>query len=98
MEKIEADVNDFNDIPGEFSTHVYYLTHEWYDGEYDHVSYLGCYSSQENAEIAQAQYRSDPDLIDHPDGFVIDEYEIDKMEWTEGFCSWEEMEEDCRNI
>lgn len=83
--QVEADLNDFNDISGEFNDVVYYLTHEWYDGVYDNVSYLGHYSTYEKAEIAERQYRLDPDLIDHQDGFVIDAYEIDKMKWTEGF-------------
>ena len=84
--QVEADLNDFNDISGEFNDVVYYLTHEWYDGEYDIISDLGYYSTHEKAEIAELQYRLDPDIKDHPDGFVIDAYEIDKMEWTEGFA------------
>ena len=93
IERIEADVNDFNDTPGEFSSVVYTLEHEWYDGEYDHVTKLGYYSSQEKAEAAQADYASDPDLKDHPDDFMIGKCVIDRMEWKEGFCSWEEMDE-----
>ena len=85
ISEVEADLNDFNDVPGEFNNVVYYLTHEWYDGEYDIVSYLGYYSTSEKAQVAELQYRLDPDLKDHQDGFVIDAYKIDEKKWTEGF-------------
>lgn len=85
ISQVKADLNDFNDIPGEFNNVIYYLSHEWYDGEYDIISDLGYYSTYKKAEIAESQYRLEPDIKDHPDGFVIDAYEIDKMEWTEGF-------------
>lgn len=92
VEEIVADVNDFNDTSGEFFAYVYYLTHEWYDGEYDHVSCLGYYSTLQRAEEAEKKYRLDPELIEYQDGFEIDEYEIDEMEWKEGFFIWEEKE------
>ena len=90
IEEIEADLDDFNEEAGEFCQYVYYLTHEWYDGEYDYVTTMGCYSSLEKAKEAEQNYRLDPDLVDHPEGFCIDKYEIDKMEWKEGFFTWKE--------
>ena len=60
------------------------------DGEYDYVTTMGCYSSLEKAKEAEQNYRLDPDLVDHPEGFCIDKYEIDKMEWNEGFFTWKE--------
>lgn len=83
--KVEADINDFNDIAGKFKNSVYYLSHEWYDGEYDIVSVLGYYSTFEKAQKAEMQYRLEPELQNHQNGFVIDEYKIDEMEWKEGF-------------
>ena len=83
-------MDDFNEEAGEFCQYVYYLTHEWYDGEYDYVTTMGCYSSLEKAKEAEQNYRLDPDLVDHPEGFCIDKYEIDKMEWKEGFFTWKE--------
>jgi len=89
---VEADVDDYNDTPGNFDGKVYYLAHEWYDGEYDYVTDIGYYSTQEKAEAALRLYMEDEELREHPDGFSIDEYDLDKMHWTEGFCSWDEME------
>ena len=33
-------------------------------------------------------FMSYPEFINYPDGFSIDEYEIDKPEWTEGFFTF----------
>lgn len=88
--EIEADIDDYNNIPGEFGNTVYYLSHEWYDGEYDHVTDVGYYSTQQKADAAEKLFRLEKEYVDHPEGFVIDAYTIDQMEWKEGFCSAEE--------
>lgn len=93
VEIIEANVNDYNEISGEFKNQVYYLSHEWYDGEYDYVSDLGYYSTRQKAEMAKSLYQFDSEFIEHQDGFEIEEYTIDIMAWKEGFVSWDEMEE-----
>lgn len=88
VEEIEADVDDYNDIPGMFKGCVYFLSHEWFDGEFDYVSYLGYYSTQQNAQAAQKKYcMDDNDYFEHQDGFVVDEYMIDQLNWMEGFCT-----------
>ena len=89
--EIEADVDENNNIPGEFGNKVFYLSHEWYDGEYDYVTDVGYYSTQEKAEAALRSIQVDEEFIEHQDGFVIDEYIIDEMQWKEGFCRWEDM-------
>jgi len=88
IEKVEADIDDFNEVAGDFKSSVFYLSHEWYDGEYDHVSRLGYYSTQQKAEKAQALYSLEPEFIDHPDGFCIDEYALNERGWTEGFFTY----------
>ncbi len=88
VEKVEADVDDYNENVGEFASSVFYLSHEWYDDEYDYVSCLGYYSSMKNAEKSQALYQLEPEYIAHPEGFCIDEYKIDEREWTEGFFTY----------
>lgn len=89
VEKAEADVNDFNTASGEFDKCVYYLTNEWYDGKYDHVTVLGCYSTYKKAMDAKKLYEKDSELSAHAEGFCIDEYIIDHKEWPEGFSKWE---------
>ena len=88
IKRVEADVDDFNEIAGEFESSVFYLSHEYYDGEFDHISDLGYYSTQLLAEKAQIKYQVEPDLIGYPDGFCITEYEIDESEWKEGFFTY----------
>ena len=39
-------------------------------------------------EKSLSEYRENPEFINYPDGFSIDEYEIDKPEWTEGFFTF----------
>ena len=87
-EIVHADTDDFNGSIGEFRGSVFYLAHEYFDGEYDNVSDLGYYSTYENAEKILSEYRENPEFINYPDGFSIDEYEIDKPEWTEGFFTF----------
>lgn len=88
IEEVEADINCFNDIPGDFDKNVYFLSHEWYDGKYDYVSYLGYYSTKQKAEEAKKTYRTDSDFVEHPEGFEIGEFEIDEREWTEGYFTY----------
>lgn len=88
VKRAEADVDDFNEIAGEFETSVFYLSHEYYDGEFDHISNLGYYSTKFLAEKAQIKYQVEPDLIGYQDGFCITEYEIDESEWKEGFFTY----------
>ena len=87
-EIVHADTDDFNGSIGEFRGSVFYLAHEYFDGEYDNVSDLGYDSTYENAEKSLSEYRENPEFINYPDGFSIDEYEIDKPEWTEGFFTF----------
>jgi hypothetical protein len=49
------------------------------------VKFIGAYSSRASAQLAVDRLRSQPGFRDYPDDFSIDEYEIDKDHWTEGF-------------
>lgn len=94
IEKVEADIDDFNDKIGNFDKYVYYLNHEWYDGEYDYQCDIGFYSSLKRAKKAKQMYKQDEAFIDHPEGFGIDKYLINEREWKEGFFSWSEEDKD----
>lgn len=85
MEKVEADVDDFNHIPGEFDQYVYYLTHEYYDGEYDNITNIGYYSTHQMAEEAEHRYRLKAEYSEYPNGFCISKYKIDQTHWCFGF-------------
>lgn len=85
IEEVKADIDGFNDAPGEFGKYVYYLSHEYYDGEYDNITDIGYYLTQQKAEETIRNYKSEPEFLLYPDGFEIGRYEIDQTYWKYGF-------------
>lgn len=69
-------------------TRVYILHHmaDHVAGE-EAVKIVGAYSSQANAAAAIERMKDKPGFIDHPDGFSVDEYQLDRDYWAEGFVS-----------
>lgn len=67
---------------------VYVLqhVHSMDDGEED-VKLIGVYSSRANAEATIARLRKAPGFSDAPAGFCIDEYQLDKDQWVEGYST-----------
>jgi homoserine kinase type II len=57
------------------------------------VKLIGVYSTRTAAEAAIARMCLLPGFRDYPSGFHIDEYELDRDQWAEGFISWEEASE-----
>ena len=55
------------------------------DEDNEDVKMIGIFSNRENANIAIQKLKLQPGFRDHLDGFSIDEYELDKEEWSEGF-------------
>ena len=49
------------------------------------VKIVGIYSSRALAEAAQERSRLLPGFAEEPDGFTIDQYEIDRDHWSRGF-------------
>jgi len=49
------------------------------------VKFIGAYSSERSALAAIKRLRTQPGFRDYPTDFTVDEYEIDKDHWTEGF-------------
>ncbi|OCG22465.1 hypothetical protein A9G11_07195 [Gilliamella sp. wkB108] len=65
---------------------VYYLYHIRDKGAADEdTKAIGTYTSYELAEAAKNRVKDQPGFIDHPNGFFIDEYIIDKDYWEDGF-------------
>ena len=72
-------------------THVFIVHHNASeDGLDEDVKLIGVYRSRVDAEAAVTRLRPQPGFCDHPDGFEVSEYELDKDHWTEGFISWKE--------
>lgn len=58
--------------------------HEFADGS-ESVKLIGAYSSLANAEAAVRRLATKPGFAELPDGFSIDEYEIDQDNWVDGY-------------
>lgn len=69
-------------------TKVYVLqhVHSLNDGAED-VKFVGVYSSRESAQAAMARLRLVPGFSETPAGFHIDEYQVDKDQWVEGYST-----------
>jgi homoserine kinase type II len=53
----------------------------------DDEKLIGVYSTMEDAEAAVRRSRVQPGFRDFPDGFELDEYELNRDHWTEGFVT-----------
>ncbi len=47
----------------------------------------GVYSTQARAENARQELAAQPGFTSYPNAFLIDAYEVDKAQWTEGFVT-----------
>jgi hypothetical protein len=67
---------------------VYVLqhVHTLADGAED-VKFIGVYSSRENAQAAITRLGQTAGFSDALAGFHIDEYQVDKDQWVEGYST-----------
>lgn len=67
---------------------VYVLqhVHSLADGSED-VKFIGVYSSRDNARAAAVRVGRAPGFSIAPDGFHIDEYQLDTDQWIEGYST-----------
>ena len=73
---------------------VFLLWHSFPEWENEHSKLLGVYSSREIAQQKLNDFYSKLPGFDDPEGeLFIAKYEIDKMEWIEGFV-WVEPEKE----
>jgi hypothetical protein len=49
------------------------------------VKVVGIYSSRALAEAAEERAQALPGFVDEPDGFTIEQYEVDRDHWPRGF-------------
>ncbi|WP_042161460.1 DUF7336 domain-containing protein [Paenibacillus gorillae] len=69
---------------------IFIVQHSYEVGEgslYDETKLIGVYSSKEIAESVVEKFKRLPGFRDYLDAFYINEYEIDKDNWTEGFIT-----------
>lgn len=69
---------------------AYLLQHTYFYGnnnEHEETKILGIFDSSDKAQTAISQYNKLPGFKDFSDEcFSIDEYQLNKMEWSEGFA------------
>ena len=63
--------------------HLFVLLHSL--PETGRVKVVGIYSSRALAEAAEERTRLLPGFADEPDGFTIEQYEVDVDHWPRGF-------------
>jgi hypothetical protein len=69
-------------------TTVYVLHHvvrEFEDD--DDAKLIGVYSTEDEAGAAVTRLADQPGFREHPDGFQIDPYPLNKDHWAEGFVT-----------
>ena len=49
------------------------------------VKFIGVYTSESEANRTVVRLRTVKGFREHPDGFHVDKYELNKDHWTEGF-------------
>ncbi|MEY2465888.1 MAG: hypothetical protein QOD03_409 [Verrucomicrobiota bacterium] len=67
-----------------------FLVHHSYEVEpcgHDETKLIGIYSTRQSAEAAIERLSIQPGFRDKPEYFSIDEYAIDKDNWTEGYIT-----------
>ena len=69
---------------------VYSLTHESYDGVYDHVTRIGVYATRKKAVRTWLRVRKSRRFRRHPTGFSLLEERIGVVGWEEGFTGFDE--------
>ncbi|WP_309728706.1 hypothetical protein [Chamaesiphon sp. OTE_75_metabat_556] len=66
---------------------VFGLQHAYERDCCDETKMIGVYASQSQAEAAIARLSGQPGFSERPDDFSIDEYELDRDNWGEGFVT-----------
>ena len=64
---------------------VYVLHHEYERLGKEDVKFIGVYASRSDGEAAIERLRGQPGFSWSPEGFSLDEYELNKDHWEEGF-------------
>ena len=66
---------------------VFVLQHSYEIDEQDRTKFIGVYSTVKKAENAIKRLKKQTGFCDRPNDFNIDEYELNKDHWREGFST-----------
>ena len=64
---------------------AFLLTHSYENEHGENTKVIGIFSNRLIAEKSIERLQNLPGFIDHRDGFYIDLYTLDSVNWTEGF-------------
>lgn len=64
---------------------VYLLQHSYEQNDIEETKIIGIFSSKEKALEVIERYKILSGFKEYPNDFYIDEYQIDKNHWEEGF-------------
>ncbi|MDT8716222.1 hypothetical protein IAI10_06100 [Clostridium sp. 19966] len=64
---------------------VFLLQHAYELNGIDEEKIIGIYSTEQKAKAVIEEHKKLTGFKDYPKGFCIDEYELDKNFWEEGF-------------
>lgn len=64
---------------------AFLLQHSYEIDGSEQVKIIGIYSTRDKANEVIGKYKTLPGFCCYPESFYIDEYEIDKNDWEEGF-------------
>ena len=71
---------------------VYRIDHVYEVDGIEEVKFIGVFSTMKKAQEVVNQLISEPGFRDYPiDAFQINKTKIDRVGWSEGFCSWEDL-------
>ena len=68
-------------------TSVFILHHSYGVADDEEVKLIGVYATREDAEAAVRRLAQQPGFRDYQSGFHVNQYEIGKDHWSEGFVS-----------
>ena len=83
-------VNFSNGINKKDGITLYELSHEYQDDDgYDNITVWELFETRQAAENKLSTLRNTVPFSDHLDGFCIAKCVVDRIEWSEGFVSWD---------
>ena len=68
------------------SVFLLHHVHEFEDGHED-SKLIGVYSTEQRAQEALQRVRNQPGFRERPEGFVINEFRLDRHGWPEGYVT-----------
>ena len=76
---------------------VFIVEHSYEKNSCDETKFIGVYSSAEKAQATVERLKQQPGFRDRPQDFQVNEVDLDKDHWTEGYASMTTIEVEDKN-